>query len=648
MGSSVNVSSELTYGMPCLTIRSGDVTLNCNGHDIYNSTFGIVISNSDNVTLSGCNVSDSITGITLEGSTGFKLYNSTLSKDNIGMAFSNSGAAFVSGAKAHSGTYGAYLLNSYSDTLQNFNFSDNIYGIYLSNSIGDVFNKGTMLNNSRLDVYATPDSANSGYDTMLLTSCGYTNALWATCKQQVSTNLTYTPISACGIISKSGNYSLTSNVVYAQSKCITIATSNVTFSCDSHSITAALGSSYGVYVNNDKNVTVNNCRMSGFAFASIGIYNSSKIMVAGTTTNDGKYGVLMSNVSDSTVFNTTATGAANASIYLNHVVRSNIIADNASYGLSKNSGIQLSNSTLNNVLDNLMVKDYAGMYLNGSSQNNTISNNTAEVSSGGYDYVCNGNGGIDSEQGGINYGGTKSGCHWLAVLSQGASSVQCAAAIQTTALDLANDGLYGGGATCFSVYSPDSSINCHGHTVIALNGGTFAAFKNSQSSIMQNCYLKGFSTPVTMVNSTATVLNNTMLMNQSGAAIIVLNSRAPIIQNNNITSLYQGINVTNSVDGYLLNNNVGGSTAIAYLLSNATSFTVQNNTASKFTEIGLYMTKSEGSQFQDNIFSSAGIGIQCVSNSSQGVATNVDGGSNACSSESGCAWIKSSASTCHS
>jgi parallel beta-helix repeat protein len=351
-------------------------------------------------------------------------------------------------------------------------------------------------------------------------------------------------------------------------------------------------------------------------------------------------------VSESTVFNTLVAGTSNASIYLNRVVRSNIVMDNVSYGASKSIGILLSNSTLNNVLSNLMIKDYIGMSLNGSSQNNTISNNLAEVSSG-YDYVCNGNGGIDSEQGGINYGATKSGCHWLAVILQGASGVQCTALTQTTALSLTGDGLYGTGATCFSIYAPNSSIDCNGRTIIATNGGTFAAFINTHSSNLSNCYLKGFSAPVTLSNSIASVLNNTILMNRSGTAISVRGSQSPTVKSNNITSLYQGVNVTNSASGYLLYNLVGGPTAIAYWLGNDTGFTVQNNTALKSTELGLYMAGSKENMFYNNSFSSAGIGVQCAQ-ASQGAAANIDNGNNACSSESGCGWILGSNSICHS
>lgn len=401
MGLIVNVSSALLYGIPCITIKSSDVELDCNGHSVRNSTLGIVVSGATNVTLNGCNVSDSSTGITLDGTTESNVYNSTLQNDSTGMMFKNSGGDFVSNTKVYAGTYGAYLLNSYSDTFQDFNFSGNMYGAYLDNSIGEIFNRGALLGNSKLDAYATPDSANVGYSIMQLTACGYSNAQWAACKQHVSPSLLYTPIGTCGVISKSGNYSLDGNVVNAQSRCITISANNVTFSCASHSITAAHGSDYGIYVDRERNVTVNGCSLFNFALSSIGVYNSLEVRVSGAATDGGEYGVLMSNVSDSTVINTVVVGAANASIYLNRVDHSNIIADDVSYGVSKNIGILLFNSIRNNILNNMMVKNYIGMYLNGSSQNNTISNNTAEISAS-YDYICNGNSNIDSEQGGIN------------------------------------------------------------------------------------------------------------------------------------------------------------------------------------------------------------------------------------------------------
>ena len=644
MGSLVDVNSALRYGVPCITIDSSSVALDCRNLGITNSSIGISAINATGVTISNCSVTDSNTGISLSGVASSGIYNATMHNDSIGVMLNNSGADTLSDVKAYGGINGTYLLDSPSDTFRNFNFSDNRYGVYMSNSIGETFSAGTAVNNSKLDVYSTPDSAGAGYSLMQLTECGVTNAEWATCRQHITANLSYSPISSCMVASRSGNYTLTANLINAQPNCIDIEASNVAVDCASHLIDAAAGvSGPAFYINDRENVTISKCNIIGFT-SSVSAYNSSNVSVEGVRATNGYYGVLFHNVSGGSVMNTTIAGTLNASISLTDSRNVSIIADNITGTPTMNIGIYLSNSVRNNVLNNNMSADYVGIYITGASYNNTVSDNYVR-SSTSYDYYCNGNSGINSEFGGINYGTKKSGCHWLAMLMKASPLISCSAALQPDTFFLSNDQMYNFNATCYSVYAPGTEINCNGHTIASTNGGTFAMFKNSANGYLHNCFLKGFATPIIIINSSSiVVMNNTVYMNGTGTAINVSRAQAPKIQENNITSRL-GVNITDSFGGYLLNNMVYGADS-AYRFGNVSSFSVQNNTAARGSRLGLYMTNSTINWFSNNNFSTAGTGLQCAA-LSRGNTSNIDNGGNICSSSSGCSWIKGSVLTCH-
>jgi parallel beta-helix repeat protein len=642
MGAYVNVSAALPYGIPCISIRSSSVALDCRNFSVYNSTFGIVANAVSNVTISNCNVRDSDIGVRLTGVGGSSLYNMTLYNDSTGVLLQNSSVDLLSNVKERGGIYGAYLYDSPSDTYQNFNFSNNLYGIYVNGSVGDTFSDGVIVNNSELDVYATNSSMGTGYNLMQLTKCGITNAKWAACNRHTTTGMAYVPVSSCMAISKGGNYSLTSNIVNAQPDCISIKAGNVTFNCASHSINAPPGTlGSGIYINGSSNVTIGSCNLFGFA-TSVSAYNSLGVELSGINATIGNYGIALFNVSNSSVSDSSLTGTAEASIMLDNVKGSSIISDSLS-GAGENTGIYLNDSVRNLVLDNRMSGDYIGMYITGNSLNNTINNNTAQLSKS-FDYYCNGDSGIDSEQGGLDYGSTKSGCNWLAVLLQSSPAIACSAAEQPSSIFLTNDARFSYNSICYSVYAP-TTINCNGHTVISTNGGTFAMFRNAGITSMANCYLKGFLEPVTVINSSTSVMNSTIYMNLTGTAINVTDSQSPAIEYDNITLAYQGVNITNSIAGTLRNNIVDGAN-VAYLLLNDTTFTVQDNTAAASDEIGLYMSGSAMNLFSDNNFSASASGLECGP-LSQGNRTNQDNGGNICSSNSGCSWIKSSALECH-
>jgi parallel beta-helix repeat protein len=630
---------------PCIAIDANDTTLNCKGFSITNASVAILADGKSNVTITNCSISGSGYGVELSNATDADMSNMTFRGDTFALSLQNVTASTIRNIVSLGGRYGIYVLDSLSDDFLGFNTSNNQYGIYLSESTGNLFSRGVALNNSKIDVYATADSVGAGYDLMQKTDCGLSNTRWASCGQYISSSLAYYPLSNCATLRRQGNYTLTANIINPPTMCMTIAADNVTLNCAGYSLFQS-GSTVGpaFYLNGRNNVTIRNCAIYGFTTA-INVSNSSDIGIYGVAAHSTLYGISLSNVIGSTIENSVVTNAGNASIKLLHVSMSNIIRNNVSYGVGNNYGILINDSQRNRIINNTGATNYVDMYFVGNSQNNTVMNNTMRL--GGYaDYLCNGNSGINDEIGGINYGATKIGCSWLAVLIGGAPQVDCEVALQSDIYSITSDEEYNYGATCYSVYANDTTIDCNGHTVIATGGGTFAFFKNVIGASIENCTLKGFTSPIVVVNSSIAVLNNRILENSTTSAAITLtkvfNSR---ILSNNITASYQGISMAFSAGTSLLNNIVALAST-AYQLASSAGMVITNNTAMGSAGTGLVLSNTTGSVLKNNMFL-AKKGIVCL-NASQGKTGDIDSGGNSCTSISSCAWMTNSSYGCHS
>ncbi|HUY70386.1 MAG TPA: right-handed parallel beta-helix repeat-containing protein [Candidatus Baltobacteraceae bacterium] len=649
MGSYINVSNPAAVydNIRCINVAASGVTLDCMGHTISHGSYAIYSYGVSNLTLENCKISDFNTGIQLVNATRSRISNvSIVNASQFAISLTNTLSVSVQNSSATSSNFGLYLSNAASDVIGNPTMLMNQYGIYLTDSIGNIFQGGTALNSTTYDVYATADSVNASYNIMQGMSCGLTNAQWAGCTIKRGTLLPYYPISSCGAISHPGNYSLTSNIVNAQSNCITISSDNVQLGCAGRIING-LGSTPGsiIRMSGRNNVTVTDCGFYGL-YDSVNITNSTSVFMSGIKSSSRLYGFYISGLSGGSLVFSTATGANNATVYMNNVTYFTLSGMNLTYAGDKGVGIQMINSDNDIVTNNYGLSNYVGIELSGVSKGNRIANNTMTLNNG-YDYVCNGNSGVNDELGGINYGTTKSGCKWLAAVPLPITPLGCALVSSPDTITLTSDAVYGFGSTCMSVLANSTTVNCEGHTVIASNGGTFTYFQNVRNDKMVNCVLKDFSNPIFVTNSTqVTLQNNTIsILNQTSglAAITMLNTQSSQARGNNITAPYQGINFVGGGSGSVLNNIVSGA-EFAYQINNATSVTVTNNTAiDSFTGISL-VNANQNSFGANNASLGVTSGIACSSSSQ----SNVDAGGNICSVQSGCSWITSSSSTCHS
>ncbi len=654
LGGNINVLMFLNLSNPftkkvspaCITIAASNVTLDCNNREISNSLVAISSSGENNITLSRCRFVNATAAVSFNRVNSSTLSNLTMSKGVDGLVLMNSSLDKLSHLEANGNLrYGIEMANSSSTSLSNFNLTGNRYGLYLSGAIGNLFQNGTAFNNTLVDVYGVSNNTNRNLEFSTSFSCGITDTFWAPCNSRVAPTLAFIPVSSCGPISKGGNYSLTGNVLNATSTCITITASNVTLNCNGDTVQSlnagSLGS--GISINGARNVTLNSCDVSGFR-TGVSATNSTYVEINKMSGTLQKVGILFADVGRSDIYKSKITQSENASISFDNVRFSSLTNSNVS-GIRNNTGILLVNSTEDNIFNNTGSSNYVGLSLAGSSRYNNVSNNTMGFSKHA-DYSCSPAASpIDAESGGINYGTVKIGCQWLAALPPAPRNVSCASSTSSQSYNLRSDAVYPYGSLCYSLFANATTVNCDGHTVIATNGGTFAQFKNSQGSLLENCYLKGFTTPVSIVHSTVAVRNDSFFgAPNSTVAINVTTSRYPAIEHDNITSYLYGIVFNNVSYGTIMDNHVNA-TAASFELFNTTGVKVTSNIASRGDGIGALLYNSTLNLFDNNSYSGKIIGIECQLGSKP-AGSNIDNGANSCSSNIGCSWVSASNATC--
>jgi parallel beta-helix repeat protein len=653
MGDYVNVSNPLSQSYPCITVKSKNVNINCNDFKITNATTAILASDDENFTLQNCNIDNSsVIGLLVYNTSVSHFSNLSFQNDAYGIELFNASINSFSNVSASKDTYGVLLTQSFSNTFQGLNASHNTYGAYLeSNSYSNIFNHDVIANNSKVDVYATPDSANVSINLMQSTVCGLTNALWANeCRNFVETSLAFQPLNGCSRITMPGNYLLQSSINNVAGICLNVTrTVNVELTCANHTIiTAGLSTAGpGLLISNSRNISVIGCGFAGFA-NSVSVTNSSQVNLGRLHIQGASYGVTFNRSQGSSFANSTINGTKNASIFLYHTTSTTVLNNTISLGLSRNTGISINDSQNNFIINNSGSRNYIGLEFVGASANNTVQNNTM-LSNTKFDYLCSGDSALSSENGGINYGTTKSGCYWMAALLQNNAAAQCSVAQSPSLFSMSQDYRYTTGTVCYTALANDTTINCEGHTVIATNGGTFAVFKNSQNSEVENCNLKGFTNSIIVKNSTITLFNNTIFENSTATTAVSIigtrtNGNGAAIVRNNLTATNIAILLTNSNGGIIKNNIVSGANS-AYMLQNVTAYTITNNTAAPSTTNGLSLNNSLTDFVQQNTFLSSTVGLSCIQRS-QGQLNNSDEGGNVCSTQSNCFWIKSSGQRC--
>jgi parallel beta-helix repeat protein len=645
----LNVSNPLAMNqsLPCIAIKAANVNLNCNGYGIYNSTYPIGVYNVTGVSITNCRIKTaSGYGILMLSAPNSSVSNVVISGAALGgILIQNSYFDNVTNSSVTGSGYGVYINNSQSDNLFGVNTSKNVYGLYVvGSSIGNNFFKVTSFNNSDIDVYSAPSLAGSQTQFVSGMSCGYTNAHWAPCRT-FQQNLGYFPVTSCTTISTPGTYELQDDIIGARDNCIAIRTSNVVFNCMGKAleVNSGFSSGYGFTVLNVSNVMIEDCNLLDFQ-GGVYAHGSRSVNVTGVNVSGGSTGIVLNATTNSMVLRDTINGSSAYGIRLTGVNYTDVLYNQLTYGTG-GTGISFNGSRFNTALNNTVTQYKYGFSFDRGSYNNTVSNNTASVSAE-QDYICAGaSTGIDAEEGGINYGASKSRCGWMALVQQVSKAPPCSAVMVPDIFVFDYDYVYPYGGTCFTVFANATTINCNGHTIISTSGGTFVQVgKGTHGTLIENCFLKGFSTAIEVDNGSATLFNNTIAGNSSSNGIIVSGSQSGSILQNNVTAGVFSFFVYNTV-GESIQNNSAYSSRTGYYIYNGVSVKMGSDYAGPSTLYGLVLNATPLGQFGSLKLLGRSAGMQCIG-SSQNSVTMVDSGGNSCSSELNCTWLSSSSGSC--
>ncbi len=388
-------------------------------------------------------------------------------------------------------------------------------------------------------------------------------------------------VSACGEISKPGNYFLSANIKTAipSGACINITASDVALVCNLHSI---IGSgpysgvppfTYGVEISAHNNVSVSGCAIENFSY---GVYaqDSSNVVVRNNNlTSNYLSDAYFSGTQNSIMSNNLMSKASSTdgALYLangssNNLIYNNTIENNRVYGIGVNS---TGNSYINNTLN-----------YNPSSFHCGIANSFPGSSRASGNYCYNNTGCAFVTCGGINTPANLSLIHLGSNVNSCGSVVSPGKYQLTSNLDTSmfentsNPTFRQSDMPCIRMDTNNTTLDCRGFSIT--NSAVAILADGRYNITITNCSIRGSGYGVKLSNSTGAYVSNMTFRNDT-ASLALLNTTSSVISS--ITS-------------------AGSKYGIYLLDSSANNFLGFN--ASK-NQYGIYLSQSVGNLFSKGV-----------------------------------------------
>ena len=651
-----NISNPASKKDACITINSPDVTLNCNNRTIGNAYYGVLEQGLYNTSIENCVFENDSYGLYLKNTIGASLTNLQAQGGIYGIYLNNATGTVLTKVQAQDNTFGLYLQGASGSSIYNMNMYNNTYGVYVNGAGANGYYSGSTKGNLKADLYCSANSYNSTGNFYKPIACGSSDCAWATsCTKILNPPIPLTPIFGCGTIQAAGNYTLKSSLLNPTrtGTCLTIKANNVSLDCNNEIIQGggqAVGT--GVSLQGVSNFRLDNCNLRDFQYA-VSAANASYLQLQNLNISTVGSGIYAKGAFFSTVSNVSVNTFSNYGFYFNRTNSTVIANDSVRDGINGASAYSFSNFynniVLNNSVDN--VNPYGFVFQ--SARGNKVSGNSA-TGTAVAGYSCDpASSGLFSQGSYVNYGVGKVGCVWMIEVNPSVSQT-CGAIYSSAIVQLSQDMLYTFGNACYTVGTTqtvvngtsnrttvnNTIINCGGHTVVSDSGGTFvSASTNAGGVVLENCYIKNFTTAMYIQGPGATVINNT-ISNVKNGVYINGGSNAKI-QNNQITNSSYGIYVGNARFGSILQNNITNTNTSIQLVGTSGEMVTGNRVNNG--GYGLYLTNSSVGLFKSNyLLNQSKAGAFCTSSAGGANSINRDSGGNVCSSNSGCTWMSSS------
>jgi len=143
-------------------------------------------------------------------------------------------------------------------------------------------------------------------------------------------------ITSCRIISTSGNYRLTSDILNSTAtKCIDITADDVNLDCQGHTIDGNGSGKYGIYISRasayDTNITIKNCTVRNWTSSNIYIYNSDNNTLKDIKSFTSNYaGIQLRSTMQSNLTNVESSGNPQYGFYLYDTYNTHLVNLSAS------------------------------------------------------------------------------------------------------------------------------------------------------------------------------------------------------------------------------------------------------------------------------------------------------------------------------
>ena len=542
---------------PCLAVYASNVKINCNGYSILNSGYGVLALGGSigayNITLNDCKFNNDTTGVRISHVFNPNITNSNFQNTVYGIFLTNVTTGTVANITASRNGYAVYVNSSIGVVYSGLNLQNNTYGLYVQSGGGNIYRNEKLLSNIKTDLFCSAATYNVTSNIYQNVNCGKTNCSWGTsCSTHILPPLKTFYLSNCTTIVASGSYSLSSSLL-GRPNCINVQAANVTFSCNGFNIISNGNGGSGVYIADEKNVSVSNCYLYGFA-QGVTVLNSSVITINAMSINESPVGFLAENVALMHASNVLVQHYLSSAFNFNRLTQSVVTNDTAAGIGNSQTGFIFFGASNNLISFDTAQENQQYGFSFTASQFNNVFNNTA-MSNAAYDYFCAPDtSGLYSETDGINSGLTKERCRWLVELEPYNLRPTCYTINSPGKTIISADMLYTYGSTCYSIYNSGNEsangdvINCNNHTILSNSGGTFVDVFNSTGVTIENCYLKNFTTPVIASANSIKLFNNTFA-SSSNSSVYIYNLRSANISNNLFENESYGVLSQNTIGG---------------------------------------------------------------------------------------------------
>lgn len=589
---------------PCISVTSSNVRLDGQGNKIQGAgpfvqippfSYGILIANVSNVTVSNMNVS----------------------KFSYDILLSNSPGSTVSNVLVLNGTMsGIYLLNTSNDTVegnQAFGASSQQGGIGLSGGGNNLLKNNVVLNNAYygLSINSTMNkfvnnTINSNpvdlfcgtnanlRNTNLFSSSSCTVNYYCDFAQCSKTNqpsnlnsiVLSRNINSCGVILSSGDYVMAKNLnlsVYVNTSnplsnniCISINSPNVRLNCANNTIFNAY---YGISSSDSYNTILENCN---FYNNTYGIYlaNSFGDNVTGGSAGKSRYALYLRNVTSASVSNVNY----HSSIY----------------------GIYLSNSSAIRFSDAKSTNNTYGVYYGTGSTNSFLGSNitknkntdlfcTAQTYNSSFNVFQSNRCGVTD----CNWGACTT--HVLVplpvypVFGCGTISVPGNYSLESNVIQTR-------GLNCITLNSSDINLNCQDKLIQGEGFGSGIYIANRSSISVNNCFVEDYATGINATNAKFLKINNATVSN-STVGVHLSNSNFSQLLNSRVSTFDgYGVSANNLNNSVIINNTAskGVGQATGFLFARSNKNIITGNNANSNPGYGFVFNNSRSNVVSNN------------------------------------------------